>query len=210
MKFAILIIAAYLLGSIPYALILAKAHGKDLRSIGSGNVGATNLARALGFRWGCFCFALDATKGIVPTFIAALLLSSPPAVSELFLTIAVGCAAVVGHIFPIYTKFKGGKGVATSFGIAFGLWPYCTFCAIFAIAVFATVVLIWRYVSLGSIVGSIAFPLALIVAIILKPQWNFASLWPLFIIAIALPVMVTLRHISNIKRLRAGTESKIF
>ncbi len=210
MKFAILIAGAYLLGSIPFALIIAKAHGKDLRSIGSGNVGATNLSRALGARWGYFCFVLDALKGFVPTFTVALLLWSPPAISELFLALAVGCAAIAGHIFPVYIKFRGGKGVATSFGVALGFWPYFTFCAILALLVFAAVVLIWRYISLGSIVASITFPLALIAQIILNRQWSFANLWPLFTVAIAIPMMVILRHMSNIKRLRAGTENKVF
>jgi len=107
-------------------------------------------------------------------------------------------------------KFKGGKGVATSFGVAIGLWPYYTICASFAIAIWIVVVLIWRYVSLASIAASITFPLALLLAIILKPSWGFAGLWPLLIAATAIPLMVIIRHRENIKRLLARTESKIF
>jgi len=210
MEFVILIIAAYLLGSIPFGLIIAKAHGKDLRSIGSGNIGATNLSRALGRKWAYLCFLLDATKGLVPMLVATGFISSPPRITELLLALAVGCAAVLGHIFPIYIKFKGGKGVATSFGVAIGLWPYYTTCSLFALGVWAVTVLIWRYISLASIAASVAFPLALVLVIVLTPGWDFANLWPLLIAATTIPFIVIVRHRPNIKRLIAGTESKVF
>lgn len=210
MKFVILIIGAYLLGSIPFGLVIAGAHGKDLRSIGSGNIGATNLSRALGRKWAYLCFLLDVIKGLVPMLVAACFISSPPAVTELLLTLAAGCAAVLGHIFPIYIKFKGGKGVATSFGVALGLWPYYTICSLFAFGVWATTVLIWRYISLASITASVAFPLALVLMIALTPAWTFANLWPLLIAAVVIPIMVIIRHWENIKRLISGTESKAF
>lgn len=210
MKFSILIITAYLLGSIPFGLIIARVHGKDLRSIGSGNIGATNLSRALGRKWACFCFALDVAKGLLPTLIAAHLISSPPSVSELFLALAAGCATVLGHIFPVYVKFKGGKGVATSFGVALGLWPYYTICAGVALIIWVVTVLIWRYISLASITAAIAFPLTLVLLILIIPDWNFTNLWPLFIAAIIIPVMVIVRHKENVKRLIAGTEGKAF
>ena len=215
MIFIFAVIAAYLLGSIPFGLLIAKAHGKDLRSIGSGNIGATNVARALGRKWAYLCFLLDVLKGLIP-MLATMLLIRPLSIQSyaerivlLWLWLAVGCAAILGHIFPIYLKFKGGKGVATSLGVALGLWPYYTICASFAIAIWAVVVLIWRYVSLASITASIAFPLLLILAIILRPSWDFINLWPLLIAATAIPLMVIIRHRENIKRLLAGTESKI-
>jgi glycerol-3-phosphate acyltransferase PlsY len=210
MKFVMLIIAAYLLGSIPFGLIIAKAHGKDLRSIGSGNIGATNLSRALGRKWAYLCFILDAAKGLAPMLVAAGFISSPPRILELLLVLAVGCAAVLGHIFPIYIKFKGGKGVATSFGVAIGLWPYYTTCSLFALGVWAVTVLIWRYISLASITASVAFPLALVLVIVLTPGWDFANLWPLLIAATTIPLIVIVRHRPNIKRLIAGTENKVF
>jgi glycerol-3-phosphate acyltransferase PlsY len=210
MTISILIIAAYLLGSVPFGILIAKAHGKDLRTIGSGNIGATNLARALGKKWAYLCFCLDAAKGLAPVSAAAFILSSPPSVKDLFLWLAVGCAAILGHIFPLYLKFKGGKGVATSFGVALGLWPYYTVCSVFAFAVWAITVLIWRYISLASIAASIAFPLILVLAILLKPDWDFANLWPLLTAAAAIPLMVIIRHRQNIKRLITGTESKVF
>lgn len=213
--FPLAIVAAYLLGSIPFGLLIARAHGKDLRSIGSGNIGATNVSRALGRKWAYFCFALDVLKGLIP-MLATLHLASTQLdqtqgekVVLLGLWLAVGCAAIVGHIFPIYLKFKGGKGVATSFGIALGLWPYFTVCALFALATWLIVVLTFRYVSLASILASVVFPLVLILAIILMPGWEFGILWPVVVTAFAIPVMVVMRHRENITRLIAGTESKI-
>ncbi len=213
--FPLAIVASYLLGSIPFGLLIAKAHGKDLRSIGSGNIGATNVSRALGRKWAYFCFVLDVLKGLVPMLATLPLAKAVSGQSQgekvilLWLWLAVGCAAVLGHIFPVYIKFKGGKGVATSFGIALGLWPYFTVCALFFAVTWVAVVLTWRYVSLASIVASVVFPLALVLAIILAPGWEFGTLWPVVITAFAIPVMVIMRHRENIKRLLAGTESKI-
>jgi len=209
MEFVILIIAAYLLGSVPFGLIIAKAHGKDLRSIGSGNIGATNLSRALGKKWVFLCFGLDVSKGLVPMLAATLLYCSQPNIRGLLLALVVGCAAVLGHIFPIYIKFRGGKGVATSFGVALGLWPYYTICAVSAIAVWVVVVWRWRYISLASMTASIAFPVSLVLVIMLTPSWDLANLWPLLTAASVIPIMVVIRHRGNIKRIIAGTESKI-
>jgi glycerol-3-phosphate acyltransferase PlsY len=213
--FPLAIVAAYLLGSIPFGLLIARAHGKDLRSIGSGNIGATNVARALGRKWAYFCFVLDVLKGLAP-MLATLPLaktasgqSQREAVVLLWLWLAVGCAAIAGHIFPIYVKFKGGKGVATSFGVAIGLWPYFTVCAAVFAVTWVVVVLTWHYVSLASIAASVVFPMALILAIILVPGWEFVSLWPVVVTALAIPVMVIVRHRGNIRRLLAGTESKV-
>lgn len=208
--FALAIIAAYLLGSVPFGVIIARAHGKNLRSIGSGNIGATNVSRALDRRWAYLCFLLDLLKGLVPMLVAGILIKVPnPTLSLLSLWLAVGCAAILGHIFPIYLKFRGGKGVATSLGVALGLWPYYTICATLAFAVWAAVVLLWRYISLASIAASITFPVTLILAMVLTPEWSLANLWPLLAAAIAIPVMVIVRHRENIKRLIAGTESKV-
>jgi len=213
--FPLAIVGAYFLGSIPFGLLIAKAHGKDLRSIGSGNIGATNVSRALGRKWAYFCFALDVLKGLVPMLATLHLAGALPDQSQaervilLWLWLATGCAAILGHVFPIYVKFKGGKGVATSFGVALGLWPYFTLCASVALATWLIVVLTWRYVSLASITAAAVFPLVLIVATILIPGWKFGDLWPVVIVAAAIPVMVIIRHRDNIKRLAAGTEAKI-
>jgi glycerol-3-phosphate acyltransferase PlsY len=207
--FLILIIVAYLLGSVPFGVIIARAHGKDLRIIGSGNIGATNLARALGRKWAYLCFCLDVLKGMLPMLAGIKLISAPPNIAELFLWLAAGISAVLGHIFPIYLKFKGGKGVATSFGVAIGLWPYYTICAAVSIVIWAVIVLAKRYISLASIVAALAFPVVLILAILFVTTWNLANLWPLLTAATAIPLMVVIRHRENIKRLLAGTENKV-
>jgi len=214
--FVIAIIGAYLLGSIPFGIIIAKSYGKDLRSIGSGNIGATNVARALGKKSAYLCFLLDVLKGLIPMLATMPLVktlsvqSHTERVVVLLLWLAVGCAAILGHIFPLYLKFKGGKGVATSLGVALGLWPYYTVCAFVALGVWGVVVLTWRYVSLASIAASVAFPAALLLVVLLTPGWDFINLWPLLIAATAIPLVVIIRHRENIKRLLAGTESEIF
>ena len=209
MHFLILIITSYLLGSIPFGLLIAKAHGKDLRKIGSGNIGATNLARAVGKKWAYIGFAMDVSKGLLPTLAAANLIDQPPTTFQLLLWIAAGSAAVIGHIFPVYIKFKGGKGVATSLGVALGIWPYFTVPAIFAATVWALTVLTTKYISLGSIIAAIIFPLVILTIVIISPKWQFQNLWPLVITAFAIPTMVIIRHKSNIKRLINGSENRV-
>ena len=203
------IVGAYLLGSVPFAFLLARAHGVDLRTIGSGNIGATNLARALGRKWGYLCFALDVLKGLVPMALVGALLGVPGRPASLALWLAVGIAAILGHVFPIYLKFKGGKGVATSFGVALGLWPYFTICALIALLVWVLAVLIWRYVSLASVCAAVVFPIALAVGTLTIPSWDHVNLWPLMVAATLIPLLVILRHRENIQRLLTGTESKI-
>jgi glycerol-3-phosphate acyltransferase PlsY len=210
MKFIVLLMASYLLGAVPFGLLIAGSHGIDLRKVGSGNIGATNLSRALGKKWAYVCFVLDFTKGLLPTIVAGFLLDDIQGAAGLWAHLAVGCAAVVGHIFPVYLRFKGGKGVATSFGVAIGLWPYYTLCAGVVLLVWIIVILIWRYVSLASLVASVAFPVVLILAVTFIPGWEMATLWPLLIVAIFIPVLVFIRHRENIARLLAGTESRVF
>jgi glycerol-3-phosphate acyltransferase PlsY len=207
--FVLFIVIAYLLGSIPFAFVIARAYGKDVRTIGSGNIGATNLARALGRKWGYVCFALDVLKGLIPVAAVAAIAGTPNEPAEMILWLAVGIAAIVGHVFPVFLGFKGGKGVSTSLGVALGLWPYFTVPGLIALAVWVATVLIWRYVSLASICGAVTFPVALLIGILIVPAWTASGLWPLLIAAIGIPLMVIIRHRENIKRLLAGTESKI-
>jgi glycerol-3-phosphate acyltransferase PlsY len=209
-NYILIILAAYLLGSVPFGFIIAAAHGKDLRKIGSGNIGATNLARAVGRGWAFACFGLDVLKGLLPMIAAGLFLPGRPSAARFGLWLAVGSAAICGHVFSVYLGFRGGKGVATSFGVALGLWPYYTLCAVAAIAVWAVVVLVWRYVSLASIAAAAAFPVVLAAAVILVPSWEAGRLWPLLMAAAVLPAVVIGRHRDNIKRLLSGTEGRIF
>jgi glycerol-3-phosphate acyltransferase PlsY len=201
--------AAYLLGSIPFAFLIARAHGKDLRTIGSGNIGATNLARALGRKWGYVGFALDVLKGFVPMVVAGAIMGRPDDWAGLAVWLLIGVAAIAGHVFSFFLKGKGGKGVATSFGVALGLWPYFTLCALIALAVWVVTVLVWRYISLASICAALVFPIPLVGGILLLPSWHMSHLWPLVIAAVAIPLLVIVRHRENIRRLHAGTESKI-
>jgi glycerol-3-phosphate acyltransferase PlsY len=210
MIFAALLIGAYLLGSVPFGLLIAACFGIDLRKVGSGNIGATNLSRALGRKWAYLCFALDLAKGLLPTVAAGFWLSDIAGATGLWARLAVGCAAVIGHIFPVYLRFKGGKGVATSFGVALGIWPYYTLCAAVVLIIWVIFLLLWRYVSLASLAASVAFPVILISAVALVPGWKITQLWPLLIVAVFIPVLVFVRHRENIKRLIAGTESKVF
>lgn len=206
--FLIIIVAAYLLGSVPFGVMIASAHGMDLRSIGSGNIGATNVARALGRKWAYICFTLDVLKGLIPMLIAKSLVNEIN-LTTLSLWLAAGCAAVIGHVFPIYLRFKGGKGVATSVGVVLGLYPYYTLPGFIAFLVWLIFLLIWRYVSLASIAASLTFPIALIATISLNANWNFTQLWPIIIVALAMPLLVILRHVENIKRLLEGSEAKV-
>ena len=203
-----LIAFAYLLGSVPFGVLIARAYGKDLRSIGSGNIGATNVARALGKRWAYVCFVLDCLKGLVPMLVAKLLIAELT-LPTLSLWLAVGCAAVMGHVFTVYLKFKGGKGVATSLGMMLGLYPYYTIPGIVALVVWAVMVLIFRYISLASMVASIVFPISLIVSIAVFDEWSFAQLWPLIVVALVMGLLVVVRHAENIKRLLEGSEAKV-
>lgn len=210
MKAVILIAASYLIGSISFATLIAKMHGKDLRQVGSGNLGATNLARACGRKWAYLCFGLDVLKGFVPSITAKFVLlpaSVTPALLALWL--AVGTAAILGHIFPFYLKFKGGKGVATSFGVVLGIWPYYTVPGLICFVLWAVIVLTWRYISLGSIIAAAVFPLVMVVLTAVLKGWHFAAVWPLLAAAVILSSLVIFLHRTNIKRLLAGTEHKI-
>jgi glycerol-3-phosphate acyltransferase PlsY len=209
-KITAFIAASYLLGAVPFGLLIAGIHGIDLRKVGSGNIGATNLSRALGKKWAYVCFALDFLKGFLPVLAWGVWFGEIGGMKDLIIQLSVGIAAVLGHIFPVYLRFRGGKGVATSFGVAVGIWPYYTICAGVALLVWVVFVLIWRYISLASLAASIAFPAAFIIAIAMLPGWRFSELWPLLIVAVGIPLLVFLRHRENIGRLMAGTENKVF
>jgi acyl phosphate:glycerol-3-phosphate acyltransferase len=211
MKAVVLIIISYLVGSISFAWIIAKLHGVDLRAIGSGNLGATNLSRACGKKWAYICFVLDVLKGFAPAIAAKELLniSDSPSAAVLAVWLTVGIAAILGHVFPFYLKFKGGKGVATSFGVALGIWPYYTIPSILVFILWAAIVLIWRYISLASVISAAVFPLVMIIFTLTCNNWNFNILWPLILMAAILCSLVIFLHRDNIKRLLAGTEHKV-
>jgi glycerol-3-phosphate acyltransferase PlsY len=200
MDIAILVILAYLIGSIPTAVWMSKqVYGIDIREHGSGNAGATNTFRILGKKAGSIVMAGDMLKGFIAVKLA--LFSSYSIGSEAIVNLEVflGLAAVVGHIFPIWADFRGGKGIATLFGMILSIQPLV---AISLIGVFFLMLYLTRYVSLSSISASIAFPL-LILFIFNEPEVSYR------VFAIATAVLVVLTHHKNINRLLTGSESKV-
>jgi glycerol-3-phosphate acyltransferase PlsY len=188
--------AAYVLGSIPWAYLAGKAiKGIDLRTVGSGNLGATNVYRSLGAPVAVLVLLLDAGKGFVPArFFAAWTQANPP---ELW-AIAFGVAAIVGHVRPVFLLWKGGgKGVATAAGVFLALAPVPV---AIAIGVFVAVVASFRYISLGSIVAAAALPLATLA--VTGPRA------PLFYVSLGICLFVCWTHRTNIARLRRGEEPK--
>jgi len=202
MIIAILIVLAYLLGSVPSAVWVSKwVYGIDIREHGSGNAGATNTFRILGPRAGVGVMVADMMKGFIAVKLS--ILSSYTWTSEPFvnLQIFLGLAAVVGHIFPIWAEFRGGKGIATLFGMILSIHPVV---ALSLVLVFLMMLLLTRYVSLSSIAASIAFPV--LILFIFNAQAQELS-YRLF--AIATAFLVVLTHHKNISRLLNGSESKV-
>lgn len=204
---------AYLAGSIPFGLVVGRLKGIDPRSAGSGNIGATNVGRLLGVRYFWLVFLLDLLKGLAPTLLAAWVLHRRPGAEDDWriaaLWLAVAAAAILGHMFSIFLKFKGGKGVATSAGVVLGVYPYYTLVGAICIAVFTAVFLVWRYISLASIAGAVTFPL-IYLAIGWWRGWPiFGAQLPLLIAACLLAALIVFKHRGNIVRLWAGTENRL-
>jgi acyl phosphate:glycerol-3-phosphate acyltransferase len=187
---ALLVIFSYLLGSVPSGLIIGKLSGLDVRKAGSGNIGATNVARLLGKRGGLLTLVGDTAKGFIPVLAVQQMGFSHP------VTALVGVAAFLGHVYPIFLKFKGGKGVATSFGVLLGLAPLAT---MILLVVFAAVAFTTRLVSLSSMVTAVAAPLVL---------WLFYYSPTYVIMTAFMAVMIVFRHYANIQRLLNGTEPR--
>lgn len=205
-----LIVAAYFIGSIPFGLIVARTRGIDPRTAGSGNIGATNVGRLLGGKFFAIVFILDMCKSMIPMLVASAIVHQIAPESRdrsiHLLWILVGFAAFIGHVYPIYLKFKGGKGVATAAGILLGLWPYFTIPGVVALTVFFITFRMTRVVSLGSIVGSISFPILYVIVGLWKKWDVFGRQLPLLVVAVILASMIILKHRSNIARLLSGTE----
>ena len=200
-------VAAYLIGSIPFGVIIARSRGIDLRTRGSGNIGATNVGRVVGRKWGYICFALDVAKGFVPTLALGYCVGfGRPDLLEQVAWLAVGFAAVAGHVFSVFLRFRGGKGVATSLGVVLGIFPHFTIPGAAALAVWLIVVGIWRYVSLASVAAAGAFPLLYAGSALLGLT---AGHWVFLAFTVVTAALVIVRHRNNISRLRAGTENRI-
>ena len=205
--------AAFLLGGVPFGVLVGRMRGVDIRSIGSGNIGATNVGRALGKRYFYLVLLLDALKGALPTGVASVLVHAntdaadrSPLVYALWL--GTGVAAMLGHIFSPFLRFKGGKGVSTALGMTLCLFPYMTLPAIAGLLAFFVAFRTTRYMSAGSLAGAVAFPIAYL-AIALASGWEpFTRQWPLLAIATIVAGLVIFRHRENIVRLWRGTEMR--
>lgn len=216
----IVIVAAYLIGAIPFSFIIAKIAGVDIRTVGSGNVGATNVLRAAGKIPGVIAYALDIGKGVAvviaahmvfTAFVAPLCIALETSYPRWFL-ICAGFAAIIGHVFPIYLGFKGGKGVATSAGVMFILTPIPALCAIAFFLI--TLLLTKKTVSLASTAGVVTLPIFIAVFYnFVNPVFlwffntdTFGNFLSLLIFASVVCLFVVIRHIPNYKRLIKGEE----
>jgi acyl phosphate:glycerol-3-phosphate acyltransferase len=188
---AMAIVAAYLIGSIPFALILARRWGADLRRVGSGNLGATNVMRASGVTAGVVVALLDMGKGAISVWLAERIGDGAG------LPAAAGLAAIVGHVYPVWLRFRGGKGVATACGVFSVLTPLALPPAL---AIFATVVWLTKYISLGSVLASLALP---------PLAYALGSPASAVVAAMAAASLIVFRHRSNVGRLRTGTERRL-
>lgn len=186
----IIIIAAYLLGSIPTGLLLAKCAGVDIRKSGSGNIGATNAYRTLGRTVGILTLVGDCLKGVIPVLAARYLGMGDAMIA------AVGLAAFLGHVYTIFLGFKGGKGVATALGVFLAISPGAVGLAALW---FVLVVWKWRYISLGSIIAALSIP-GFVAVIDKRP--------PMILMSVVIALLVVWKHRENINRLREGTESR--
>ena len=201
------ILGAYLLGSVSFADIVGRAiKGIDLRTVGSGNLGATNAGRALGRKWGLLVYLLDFLKGLAPALIASRLLDDPHAFDDTVpLAVLMGGAAVLGHCFPGHLGFRGGKGVATTSGAVLGLTPL-----VFVIALISFVLstMLSRMVAVGSCIAGIAIPCGY-VALSGSQVFRNPSELSVFCLYAALALLVLARHHTNIAKVLQGTESKL-
>jgi glycerol-3-phosphate acyltransferase PlsY len=187
----LVILIAYLIGSIPFALILARRWGSDPRAVGSGNLGAANVMRTSGITAGVLVAMLDMSKGAASVWMASRISDGPQVPA------AAGCAAIIGHIYPIWLRFRGGKGVATACGVFSVLTPLAMPPAV---VLFAIVVWLTKYISLGSVVASLALP---------PLAYAFGSPSAAVLAAAAAAAIIVFRHRSNVSRLRTGTERRV-
>lgn len=212
MHLATFIPIAFLCGSVPFGLILAKRRGVDIRKHGSGNIGATNVWRVLGPRVGVPCFVLDVLKGLVPVLAAGLAAGlvggAAIASRDAWLWMAVVVAAIAGHMFTPFAGFKGGKGVATGLGATLGAWPVLTVPALVALVAWIVAVKLWRMVSVASCLAALVLP-AMVLGWGLWRGRTLAELTPFAAVTGAMGLLVIWRHRSNLGRVWAGTERRI-
>jgi glycerol-3-phosphate acyltransferase PlsY len=197
-------VVGYLLGSIPNGLIISKSHGIDVRNFGSGNIGATNVLRVLGHKWGYLVFALDSLKGLLAVLLAYWISDHPfpDHSSHTLIGIIAGVACILGHTFPIWLKFKGGKGVATSAGVLLGLmWLAVISVFVVWLVLFKTT----RYVSVASMGAAVALPLFVMTYL----HFGLLTGRSLLVFSFVIAGVVLWAHRSNIQRLLHGKEQRM-
>ncbi|MEE9404728.1 MAG: glycerol-3-phosphate 1-O-acyltransferase PlsY [Algisphaera sp.] len=201
------LLAAFLSGSIPFAVLIGHAKGINIRQHGSGNPGATNLGRAVGKKWGLFCFVLDVLKGLLPVLLFGRLIELGVSASPAMQWVSVAVAAVAGHIFSPWLGFKGGKGVATGLGATLGLFPIVTLPGGIAFALWYAVAKLSGYVGLASVIAAASLPVSTFFNAqrlgLTAPQTTVFTL-----LTATLAALVIFRHRGNLARLRAGIEPK--
>lgn len=191
------LIAAYLGGAIPFGYIVGRMRGVDIRTVGSKNIGATNVYRSVGHGWGLLVFACDFAKGVLPALICSLCFSGRGA-EFANLPLCAGVASVIGHTLTVFMRFRGGKGVATAFGVFMALAPYPS---LIAFGVFVFTVWLSHYISLGSILAAITLGITV---------WLFPATIALRVVAGLIALFVILKHRSNISRIINGCENRIW
>jgi len=200
----ITILLAYLCGSLPFGLLIARAvAGIDIREKGSGNIGATNVGRVLGAKWGIAALLLDALKGLLPVLLIPRCFAESDTGWFDLLSVVAGVSTVVGHMFPVWLKFRGGKGVATSLGVVLVLTPVGSLAAFGG---FALCMLASRVVALSSIVAAVVFAIGQM--FILQPNPFAVEKLPLSVFSLAVPALIVVQHRSNIGRLMRGEEQR--
>jgi glycerol-3-phosphate acyltransferase PlsY len=202
---AVVLVLSYLVGAIPWSLLVVRwRRGIDLRSVGSGNLGATNTFRALGATGALAVLALDIAKGLVAPAVFARLRLDAPVTSETNLAVAAAAAAIAGHIFPVYTRFRGGKGIATTFGAFLVVAPMA--CALAALAFAAGLLASRGIVSVGSLLGAAALPFAVYAwGIRGGTHSGFAT-----VVAAAIALVIVWKHSANLGRLARRQEPSLF
>ncbi len=198
---AVIVIASYLLGSIPFGYLVGKMRGIDIRQHGSGNIGATNVLRVLGKKFGIPVFICDALKGLIAVRGAMSFAAHGHAIPPAAAGIMAALCCIIGHNFPVWLAFKGGKGIATSAGVLIGMVPVA---AALTLAVWVIIFYSTRYVSLASICASIALPVIVVACLFLGLETG----WPFFYFSVVAALLAVWRHRSNIQRLLNGTEPR--
>ena len=206
---SLLVPAAYLVGSVPFGLMVGRLKGIDPRTAGSGNIGASNVGRLLGRKFFVMVFLLDLLKGLLPMLLAGhVLRDAAPAARTYFVWLLVGFAAIFGHMFSVFLGFKGGKGVATSSGVILGLFPYFTIPGVIALAVWGVVLRGTGYISVASIVAAVLFPVSYVLLSLVRGWPLLTEQLPLLVFSVLVAAMIVYKHRSNLARLRAGTEPR--